>query len=189
MQTPVIIANSNDAQAVVDLPLLSANFPPALRAEVLRGNIVNTLTNLVTDSVYAAAVEGAEGIGKTTFLSQFVRRHNMTAISTFITAANRLSYDPELIRTDISVQVHWVLSGEVLDRSRHDAALLKSYYADLQRVAKQRKTLFYFVVDGIEELDPRDRDNLIQALSDILPLGIPQFRFLFSGDESLYRAC
>jgi hypothetical protein len=45
----------------------------------------------------------------------------------------------------------------------------------------------YFVVDGIEELENSDRNNLLQQPSDILPLGIPQFRFLFSGDESLYR--
>lgn len=176
----------DETPAVVDLPLLSANFPPAVPAEVRRDNIVNTLSNLVVDSVYAAAVEGVEGIGKTTVLSQFVRRHNTTAVSLFITAANRLSFDPELIGTDISVQVHWILNGEVLDRNRYDPALLKSYYADLQRIAKQRRCPIYFVVDGIEELDTRGRNNLLQALSDILPLGIPQFRFLFSGDESIY---
>lgn len=185
---PAIVNNLKEVPPVVDLPLLSANFPPpALPVEVLRDNIVNTLRNLVGDSVYAAAIEGAEGIGKTTILSQFVRRHSTTAVSIFITAANRLSYDPELIRSDISMQVHWILHGEVLDRSRYDPALLKSYYLDLQRIARQRSLQIYFVLDGIEELDPRDRNNLIQALSDILPLGTPQFRFLFSGDESLYR--
>ena len=152
MQMTAMTENSsNKAPVVVDLSLLSANFPPTSSAdEVLRDNIVNTLTNLVAESVHAAAIEGVEGIGKTTILSQFVRRHRTTAISSFVTAPNRLSYDPELIRGDISVQVHWILTGEVLDRSRSDPALLKSYYADLQRAAKQRRANFYFVVDGIE---------------------------------------
>ncbi len=172
---------------VVDLSQLSANFPPALPVEVARDNIVNTLGNLVADGVYAAAIEGVEGIGKTTVLSQFVRRLNTSSVSTFVTAANRLSYDPDLIRTDISVQVHWILNGEILDRNGYDSALLKSYYADLQRMARQRKILIYFVVDGVEELDSRDRNNLIQTLADVLPLGVHQFRFLFSGDDSLYR--
>ncbi len=186
--TPTTMKFSDPAPAIVDLPFLSANFPlPSPAGEVLRENIVNTLTNLASQSVHAAAIEGVEGIGKTTILSQFVRRHNTVAISIFVTAANRLSYDPELIRADINVQVHWILTDEVLDRSRSDPALLKSYYADLQRVAKQRKGNFYFVIDGVEELDGRDRNNLLQALSDVLPIGTPQFRFLFSGDESLYR--
>ena len=101
---------------VVDLPSLSVNFPPAFQAEVPRTNIVSTLTNLVVESVYAAIIEGPEGIGETTVLSQFARRHSSNAISIFITSASRLSFDPELIKTDISVQVHWILTGEVLDR-------------------------------------------------------------------------
>jgi hypothetical protein len=181
------IQTLDETPAVVDLPLLSANFPPLFPAEVSRDNVVNTLRNLVGESVYAAAIEGLEGVGKTTVLSQFARRHNATAISVFITAANRLSFDPELIKADISMQVHWILTGEVPDRRGYDPGLLKSYYADLQRIAKQRRGLIYFVLDGMEELESRDRNNLLQALSDILPLGIPQFRFLFSGDESLYR--
>jgi hypothetical protein len=77
---------------VVDLPSLSVNFPPTFQAEVPRANIVSTLTNLVVESVYAAIIEGPEGIGETTVLSQFARRHSSNAISIFITSANRLSF-------------------------------------------------------------------------------------------------
>jgi hypothetical protein len=146
------------------------------------------LKTLLQEDVYAVAIEGKEGIGKTTVLSQFVRKTPAAAISIFVSAANRLSYDADLIRMDIAVQVYWALNNDVLDRSRYDPALLKIYYADLQRQAKQRKATVYFIVDGVEELDTQERNSLLQQLADILPLGIPQFRFLFSGDESLYKS-
>jgi hypothetical protein len=173
---------------IVDLVSLSMNFPSAPQSEVLRENIVNTLVNLVQDNVYAAAIEGPEGIGKTTILSQFARKHPNNTISLFVTAANRLTYDPDLVRSDIACQVFWAATGEVLDRSKYEPALLKTYYVDLQHKAKQRKQQIYFVIDGIDELDSQTRDTLLLHLGDILPLGIPQFRFLFAGDETLYRS-
>ena len=75
----------------------------------------------------------------------------------------------------------------MLDRNKYDPALLKTYYSDLQQRARQRKLQIYFLVDGIDELENAERHVIIQHLTDILPLGIPQFRFLFAGDETLYR--
>ncbi len=91
------------------------------------------------------------------------------------------------MHSDITRQVFWAATGEVLDRSKYDPALLKTYYVELQHKAKQRKQQIYFIVDGIDELAPEVRDIVLQHLGDILPLGIPQFRFLFAGDETLYR--
>jgi hypothetical protein len=172
---------------VVDLPSLSANFPSAPHPELLLDNVISTLKSRLHDDVYAVAVEGPEGIGKTTILSQFVRKNPHFTISLFVSAANRLSYDPDLIRRDIAVQVFWIITNEILERAKYDPTLLKSYYADLQRLAKQRKEAVYFAVDGIEELEVSDRHILLQQMPDILPIGIPQFRFVFSGDETLYE--
>ncbi len=174
--------------SVVDLPSLNPNLPPTPPNEVPRENLVNTLRNLVNEGVYAVAIEGADGMGKTTLLSQFVGKGSKTCISLFVTAANKFSLDPDLMRTDLAIQVYWALTGEVLDRKTYDPSLLKSYYADLQRLARRKKLTYYFVVDGADELDTGDRRAFLQTLSDVLPLGIPQFRFLFGGDERLFRA-
>jgi len=101
---------------VVDLPSLNPNFPPTPPNEVPRDNLVNTLSKLVNEGVYAVAIEGADGMGTTTLLSQFVRKHAATCISLFVTAANKFSIDPDLMRTDLATQVYWALTGEVLDR-------------------------------------------------------------------------
>jgi hypothetical protein len=177
----------NKTATVTDLATLNPNFPPPPHPEVLRNNVVNTLKNLLQDTVYAATIEGPEGIGKTSVLAQFVRRNLSNAISIFTSAANRLSYDADLIRIDVTVQVYWALTGDVLDRARYDPALLKIYYAELQRAARRQKSTVYFIIDGIEELETANRNTLLQQLADILPIGIPQFRFLLSGDESLYK--
>jgi hypothetical protein len=172
---------------IVDLPSLSMNFPSAPNPEILRDYIVSTLRSRLQQDIYATAIEGPEGIGKTTILAQFARKHPSTAISLFLSAANRLSSDPDSMKLDIASQVYWAATGEILDRSQYDPAILKSYYSALQYKAKLSKSFIYFIVDGVDELDTTHRDNVLQQLSDILPIGIPQFRFLFSGDEALYR--
>jgi len=173
---------------LIDLPALSVNFPPRPAPEYVRGNVINTLQGLVMEGVYAASVEGPDGMGKTTVLSQFARRFPSTAISLFISPSNRLSFDIDLVRKDIATQAHWIICGEVLQRDQYDPLLLKSYYGDLQRHAKRSKSIIYFVLDGIEELDQAAREQLLQQLADVLPIGIPQFRFLFSGDDGTYKA-
>jgi hypothetical protein len=172
---------------VIDLPALSLNFPAPHLPEVFRDNIVQTLKTLLEENVYCATIEGPEGIGKTTVLSHFARRFPSFTISIFVSSANRLSYDPDLLRSDVAGQVYWATTGNILERSQNAPELLKAYYSELQHKAKQRKQLYYFVVDGIDELSSTIRESLLKQLADILPIGIPQFRFLFAGDESLYK--
>jgi hypothetical protein len=171
----------------VNLPLLSANFPSLPDAEFPRDNIVSTLKNLLAENTYAVSVEGPEGIGKTTLLSQFVRKTPSAAISLYISPANRLSHDIDLMRLDLTTQVYWILTSEVLAPAQCDPTQLKTHYLNLQRLAKRRNETIYFIVDGLEDLNPPDRKTLLHQLADVLPIGVPQFRFLFSGDESLYK--
>ncbi len=187
---PIESNNERDDQVstVIDLPTLSANLPPAPAPELARENVVNSLGSLLNEGVYVAAVEGPEGVGKTTVLAQFVRRHANNAVSVFVSSANRLSFDADLIRMDVANQVYFAVTGEVLQREKYEPALLKSNYSDMQRMAKRKKSLVYFVVDGLEEMDGNLRDILLQQLTDILPIGVPQFRFLLTGDAALYSS-
>jgi hypothetical protein len=171
---------------VVDLPALSANFPLQVAAELVRDNVVNTIRNLL-EELHGVAVEGPEGMGKSTVLAQFARAHPTTAISVFVSSASRLSSDPDLIRMDIAKQIYWILTNDVLPTGKYDPSLLKSYCSDLHREARRKKALYYFIVDGVEELEPAARDSLLQQFVDILPTGNHQFRFLFSGDVTYFK--
>jgi hypothetical protein len=171
---------------VVDLPALSANFPPTVKPELVRENVVSTIRNLL-DELHGVAVEGPEGMGKSTVLAQFAKAHPATAISVFVSSASRLSSDPDLIRMDITKQIHWILEKDVLATGKYDPSLLKSYCSDLHRDARRKKVLYYFIVDGLEELESETRENLLQQFVDILPTGNHQFRFLFSGDVTYFK--
>lgn len=173
---------------VVDLASLSVNFPPLPLCELQRDNVVSTIQELFENGARAVIVEGQEGMGKTTLLSQFVRRYPTHAISVFVSAANRLSFDPDLVLQDLLTQVNWSVTKEVLKPASADLSELKSSYLALQRKAKQKKTVYYFVFDGTEELDEPQRELLVQHLIDLLPVGVPQFRSLFSGKAQIYRA-
>lgn len=191
------MSHTSQSEVIVGIPmpstLQSANFPYPSNHEVSRESILNTIKNMFTDSmrpdgVYAVAVEGPEGIGKSTLLSQFARRNSFSTISLFVSGANRLSTDFDLMRLDVCSQVLWIVKQELLNRETFDTSQLKTLYWDLQRIAKRNKEPIYFVIDGLEELDSCEQQKLLQQLPEILPIGIPQFRFLFSGDESLYHS-
>lgn len=171
---------------IIDLPALSANFPPPPSPELLRENVVNTIDKLL-EQHHGVAVEGPEGAGKTTSLAQFARAHPTTAFSLFISAANRLSSDPDLIRMDLAKQVHWVLTNDVLRSGDYNPSLLKQYYSDLHREARRKKILFFFIVDGLDELPGAEQQTLLQHFSDLLPTGNHQFRFLFAGDVKYFN--
>lgn len=172
---------------IVDLPSLSVNFPAVPSPELSRDNVLSTLEARFDGGARGIAVEGIEGMGKTTVLSQFARRHPNNAISLFITASNKLSFDPDLILQDLLIQVNWILIREIVKPGPGELSALKSAYVGLQRKAKQQKTLYYFVVDGTEELDESRRAIIVQHFSDLLPVGVPQFRSLFSGDAEIYQ--
>jgi hypothetical protein len=172
---------------VVDLPSLSMNFPPTPFPELTRDNVVSTIEQLFEGTARGVTVEGSEGMGKTTVLSQFARKHRHQAISIFVSASNKLSYDPDLILQDLLTQVYWIVTEEVLKAGSADISAFKSSCLALQRKAKQERKLFFFVVDGVEELDASRREILVQFFSDVLPVGVPQFRSLLSGNARMYR--
>lgn len=172
---------------IVDLPELSLHFPLPPEHEMVRDNVLNTIENILRSPCKAMVVEGPEGSGKTTLLSQFVRRHRTSALSLFISAGNRLSFDLTLIRNDLATQAFWLSRRSPLPNDFDCSSLLNLLFGEVQRCAKHAKQLIYFVIDGIEELESSHRDKLLQQLAEVLPIGTEHFRFVFSGDASIYQ--
>ena len=124
---------------------------------------------------------------KSTLLAQFARAYYSTTVSVFLSAANRLSLDPDLIRLDLTKQIHWILNSDVLVIPRYDPTALKLYHQELHGHARRHKLIYYFIVDGLEALGDAPRQALLQHLAELLPFGSRQFRFLFSGDLSYFK--
>src|SRR4051794_35371441 len=99
---------------VIDLTVVAQTFPSAPRPEIIRDKILDTIDDLFASGTHLVLVEGSEGIGKTTLLSQFVRLHPLNTISLFIRPASRWAYDPDLLQFDMCNQLWWILRKEEL---------------------------------------------------------------------------
>jgi len=169
---------------IMDTTKICRNFPIEPEREILRESFLGTLEYLF-ETHSMVIVEGQDGIGKTTLLAQFAKRHPDTSISIFITPATRSSYDPESIRLDLLNQAWWILYQKELDSEEEENLDIKSQlgtkYSSLQKKARSQK--FYFIVDGLGEIPDND-SNYRELILDLLPLGRgKEFRFLISGNS------
>lgn len=167
---------------VMDLTVVCQSFPRMPVPEVHRDNILSTMDAVFGGETELVVVEGEEGIGKTTLLAQFARRHPGRALSLFARATSHWTYDPHVLRYDLCNQLQWVLHQEELTTtSMADDAFLRSRLIELRRRARRRKETFYFVVDGLDEV-PEEHSHIRGLISDMLPWGLSGFRFLLAGE-------
>ena len=169
---------------IVDLTTICLNFPETPKPEILREHLLQTIDTIFEDDTYTVIVEGEEGIGKTTFLAQYAKRHPDNAFSLFIRPTNRLAYDPDYLRRELAEQLHWAIHDEPLKKDEViNESFLKTQIPLLQRHAQRTKQKYYFVVDGLDDIPNEDAPIREAVLRDILlSIGFPQFRFLLSGN-------
>src|SRR5208283_5900478 len=112
---------------VVDLTVLSRGFPDKPAAEVNREHLLETIQTIFEGDNNFVTTEGDEGIGKTTLLAQFARRHATNALSLFIKPTSRLAYSPDYLRLVLSEQLYWVLYQETLAADAVDEVFLRTH--------------------------------------------------------------
>jgi len=160
---------SEPAPERVDITSICRTFPDKPAAEIPRDNVLQLLDTMLDSGLQLLTIEGEEGIGKTTLLAQFAKRHGMACFSMFIRPTSRFAYDPTVLLADICDQMSWFLSGKEL--STHglaDEAASRQLILELQRRARHREK-FFFVVDGMEQI-PKDGPR-IQDILKCCPSG------------------
>jgi hypothetical protein len=172
---------------VVDLTTFAPNFPYRPTCEVGRDHILHTLQTLLSRDIGVVTLEGEDGIGKTTILAQFARSLPNNTISVFIRADDRSSYDADTIQRSLLDQVYWACNNERLPWSDVPRAELNQLYGDLQRRARRKGVPHYFVVDGIGDLGERSPATVTSML-EFLPIDREGFKFIFTGEISLYAS-
>src|SRR6266516_4455689 len=170
---------------VMDLTVVCHSFPEMPTPRIDRDNLLNLFMKIFTGDTEVLVLEGDEGIGKTTLLSQFAAKQPYQAFSLFIRPTSRWAYDPESLRFDLRNQIHWLLYGTELDINEGvDDAFLRRSWGSLQRYATQRGKTLFFVVDGLDEI-PEEDSQARKIIVDMLPFGgYSTFRFLLSGEPS-----
>ncbi len=172
---------------VMDLTKISRNFPPTPTPEISKESFLDTLI-CNFESIPMVIVEGQDGIGKTNLLSQFCRLYPEQAISLFINPITHSSYNPELIALELLNQAKWILTRKEIE-SVEDLDIKTQWGItkwELQKWARKNRRKIYFVIDGLAEI-PNDEIKYRDMILELLPFGEGnEFRFLMSGDESVY---
>lgn len=176
------------AETDVNLAEFSISMPNPPTPEVHRSNVIETITTVLSSRHNILVVEGKEGIGKTVLLSQFVRAFPKHAFSLFLKSVSRFSYDPLTLRFDLASQLNWLLKHkEIVNPEEIDQTFLNYRLIELQRNARRHNQSYYFVIDGLDEVPPSE-PKVLETILGMLPLGQPEFKFLFSGDlEERFR--
>lgn len=172
----------NMATELVDTTSICSTFPERPDPEVSRENMITTLGGLLKSATEVIVVEGEEGIGKTTLLSQFARTHNHETFGAFVTDSSRYAWDSTMLARNLCEQIQFTLGN--LEFRKHGEGDIQSIFRasvlDLQKKANWEKTKYFFVIDGLEEI-PEEENEAIAEIIDLLPFGLTPFRFLFSG--------
>ena len=163
----------------VALHKLCATFPYPTDREIHRDHHIETFER-VAQTVDLLVLEGDQGTGKTTLLSQFARRYPKRSISSFVAHGRRYRYDVEALRRDYAAQILSVLDPRrPLSHDHVPDGVLQSLIQRLKRTHGNRT--YYFLLDGLTDIqDPVMRTEV--AL--LLPIGYG-FPVIISGEARL----
>ena len=156
---------------------LCATFPPLPDREVPRDQHLETFMSVFSGPVELLVLEGGEGTGKTTLLSQFTRQFPDRVISSFVTPTQRYSYDPFSLQQDYSAQILSILDPK---RSFSPKDARDGVVQRLMHTLRRRhgKNTYFFVLDGLTEIP----DEVLKGeLASILPIGLG-FPVIVSGE-------
>jgi hypothetical protein len=149
---------------------------------IIRENVLSVLEAQLSGDTKAVVLDGPNGIGKTTILRQFVARHIDHSFALFISSASRWAYNPAQMLADLCEQIEERLPPsrrqfQTLSEERRFARLVH----DVSLRARTTGALYYFVVDGLEEI-PEEDSSTRSEIFDLLPFGVEGLRFLLTGD-------
>lgn len=170
---------------VLDLTTICSSFPRYVHDPIIREHILNTIDTIFDGETELLILEGEDGIGKTTLLTQFAQRHPNTTFMIFLKPTSRWAYDPNILLRDLCNQIHWLLTQKELTPDHEvDKTFLRNHIFALQRKAQQRRIKYFFILDGLSTI-PDQGDEIQDQILDLLPLGLP-FKFIISWDNSSF---
>ena len=182
--------SSNAAEAeVLSIISVCSTFPEALEVEVPRENMISTLVGQLKRNTEIIVVEGEEGIGKTTLMSQFARAHRDQTLSAFVSDTSRYAWDPMMVAQNLHEQIQFALGNMKFRKppASDIHSTLRNDVAQLQKKANWERTTYYFLIDGLEDV-PQVESGAVDQILDLLPIGLSTFRFLLTGSTEKLAA-
>jgi hypothetical protein len=160
---------------------LCQTFPPIGPNQIQRDGIIALVKKTLESNIDVVTLEGQEGMGKTTALAQFALSSPHDTLSMFVRPVSKYAYDPELLLFDLCNQMNFAVSGSELDPDQViDDGFVRRLVTKLQKVGRIQHRIFYFVVDGLDDIPP-ESGIIRDQITDLLPIGFSHFKFIISG--------
>lgn len=168
---------------LMDLTVVSNTFIPMENDSIRRDNLIELLESIL-EKESVVILDGEDGSGKSVALRQFCQNHYDDAISLFINPSSKFGYDPNYIKMDICNQINWIINQKELKDAELEDADIGSLIFKLQRFARIQKKIFYFIIDGIDDI-PKSEEYIMELiLTKLIPIGLPDFKVLISSNGS-----
>ncbi len=160
---------------------LSRHFPELPDRAIDRDHILETVAQVATPDSPVVFIEGAEGIGASTFLAQFAMKYPDQTFCLFVRPASRFSYSPDYLRLVLAEQYFWYVHGRRLDKEFVDISEFTSLQLQVRK--RNRSGTIYIVVDGLHQIPKEDVRAVDLVFKEVLPVGVDGFRFIVTGAQ------
>lgn len=124
-------------------------------------------------------VDGVEGVGVSTVLALFAKRHGMNCASYFNNGWSRHLLSPKAIVRSLLRQLTEYTKVN-LDPKEEEQTLVNSIFR-LNRLTRNKDKYIYFVFDGFDELPAVSVTQIREVLAPLF--SVENARFIFSGKK------
>lgn len=162
---------------LTDMTSFSGTFPVKVEPELWR-EIHLTLCEDELKRSTVVCVTGEDGVGITTFLSQFARQHRDNCVSYFYNRFDIIQLNLEVMEHDITEQLYWYATKS---KCPSEVKHITDVYSMVQRKLRQsQEGIMYFVFDGFDKIPSEHKENICKLIEI---LRWEKARFLFSGKK------
>lgn len=169
-------AKSVDAK-IIDMTSFSSTFPGQVEHELWREIFLSLCEEKLRDNT-VVCLTGEEGVGTTTFLSQFARQHHDNCVSYFFNGFDLIQLDSEVMERDITEQLYWFAAKSSCPiEVKH---VTDVYSKVLKQLRQIRGGVMYFVFDGFSNIPSEHQENICKLIEN---LQWEKARFLLSGKK------
>lgn len=165
-----------DAQ-LTDMTSFSNTFPEQVEDELWREIHLSLCEEKLRDNI-VVCLTGEEGVGTTTFLSQFARQHRDNCVSYFYNGFDLIQLDSEVMERDITEQLYWFAAKCTCPTEvKH---ITDVYSKVLKQLKKTKDGVMYFVFDGFSNIPKEHQENICKLIEN---LQWEKAHFLLSGKK------
>jgi hypothetical protein len=183
-QKETLAKNENDSSNVEVLDMWSfSGFPPKMPPKEIDRTSDITLCEKRLQSDHILCLNGEYGVGLSTLLSQFARRHRTNCVSYFFNDIDRIRLYANVIGASIAEQLYWYAYEKPMpsDYIKDGESSIPMLYNHVMKAMRRKHDdVMYFVFDGFDNIPSEFRDGIVRILN---LLQWESSRFIFSGSK------